>query len=260
MLKAVLLFLFSFGISWATEPNQIFVSQKGIVRTVDFYKLHPITIKAINYHPNFEKEGETEYKGYKVKDILRTFSPNKSITIIGKTGQFSVEISTNELIDNDNIIAFEKNGRSLIDDPNGLQIIYSQDAIKRYPHLKQRQYWCWWVRTLILDNDDNRILRGPRTRLKSEFPWPVPYGISTSKIQAQYEREGVLLNKPKKVNIFHLNGNAQTLDVENKNVFLTKAPTSKEGAHTLHIIDLKDGKIEKFHLNLYYLRSVEVKK
>lgn len=262
MLKLILISLFIVCSALAQEPEGIFIVSKGKVNQVSFKNLKQVEVTTLNYHPKFKDLGEIKYTGYLVKDILSQLklSSESFVTILGKTGQFSVEISSKELLAPNNMIATHVNGIPVQTDENGLQIIYSKEAIEKFPHLKERQYWCWWVRSIITDDKfvpEISVTKKQMT-LKSQLPWPAPYGIS-SKGQAKeiYSRKGRLLEF-NKLKVELLNGVTMEVASDDKTkYFLTDSLGNKSGAYGLHQVLEKDGKVQTMVSNLYYVKKLE---
>ncbi|MBL7665300.1 MAG: hypothetical protein JNM93_09210, partial [Bacteriovoracaceae bacterium] len=175
-MKIALFILIHATFAWGTaEPQMLRIVQNGNVHEVNFSNLTQTTIVTRNHHPHFSKLGEIQYTGYLTQEILKKFKvePNQKITLVGKTGQFSVEMSAHEFLNSKNLIATHKNGVPVKTEENGLQIIYDEDSLKKYPHLAQRQYYCWWVRTIILDDKyipDSQGLTKNKITLKTDFP------------------------------------------------------------------------------------------
>lgn len=261
MLKLILISLFTISIALAHEPEGLFIVSNGKMNQVNFKDLKRVEITTINHHPKFKTQGPIKYSGYLVKDILSQvkLSPDDYVTIVGKTGQFSVEVSVKELLAPNNIIATQMNGVPLKTEEKGLQIIYSADAVEKFPHLKDRYYWCWWVRSFITDEKFSPRLTKANATLESILPWPVPHGTSSRKILDEvHARSGrvIMLNKAK-VNLL----NGQTVEVESNDktrFFLTDSMGNKAGAYGLHQIVEKEGRVHAFVTSLYYVKSLEV--
>jgi len=267
MLKALGLILFLFSnLSWAIpEPEKIFIVVNGKVEEIHFSKLKRSEITATNYHPNFVDKGKITYSGYLIKDVLKGFQIGKDqpITIIGKTGQFSIELLASELLSGQNLIATHVNGEPVKTEENGLQIIYDDKTTSKYPHLKQRQFWCWWIRSFVLDEKFKpsiKLVKKTEQTFKTELPWPTPYGISSkSQHGITKERSGSLLGNFKKISVELLNGHRQEILPDGKSKYLFARPiNNKAGAYSLHQLIEKDGKIETIVSNLYYIKSLEV--
>lgn len=267
MLKAIILILiFSTNLAWGTtEPSIIILVSNGKVTKVNLMKLKKTELETLNYHPKFKDQGKLKYSGYLVKDILKHIKllPEQAITILGKTGQFSVEVLAKEFLSGRNLIATHLNNEPIASEEKGLQIIYDGKTISKFPHLKERQYWCWWVRTLITDQKYKpslKIQKKIEQSFKTELPWPVPYGISSLGSEVSInQRAGLLLNAFKTMKIELLNGNEQEIIADQKTKYFLANPISnKSGAYSLHQIIENNGKIEAFVSNLYYLKSVEV--
>lgn len=248
-------------------PEKIILSHQGKIKEVLFSDLKKVEVFTENYHPNFVGLGKIKYKGHRVSDILKELSlrPDEYVTIVGKTAQFSVELKFEELNQKGNIIATEMNGKLLNDNENGYQIIYSEDAIKKFPHLKQRQFWCWWVRAILLDDGVTPTFTSMSkevVKLKSSLPWPVPYGItSRGELKSFQEREGYWIDNRKELLVHLLNGHLKTIPADNKTkVFLAKSIGSKEGSYSIHQIIEDKGSVHNFVANIFYVKSVEVSK
>jgi len=265
MLKIIGLILISIQLAWATsEPQELFVISNGKVQKIDFSKLKTVEVLAVNHHPNFIKNGKSKYKGFLIKDILSSFKlkDNQAVTIVGKTGQFSIEVRMEELLEGQNLIATHVNGHEVQTGDNGLQIIYSEKTLEKYPHLKQRQFWCWWVRSIVLDQKYVPRIEAniEKNKLTSEFPWPVPYGISSvEQVQSPSERYGRVLSNFKKISLTLLNGAEKTIANDGKTkFFVADLVSNKMGAFSLHQLIEKNGKIETFLNNYYYVKSLRV--
>jgi hypothetical protein len=262
MLRLILISLLFAIKVLANEPDGIIIVSNGKINQIPFKDLKKIELTTANHHPKIRPLGELKYSGYLIKDILSKakLKPDDFITIVGKTGQFSVEISAKELLSSNNIIATDINGVPVKTEENGLQIIYSPETIEKFPHLKERQYWCWWVRSLILDEKfvPQVKVRKAATSLESQLPWPVPYGISSRGIAQEVKvRTGSLLNF-KKIKVEFLNGNSQEIIADEKSkYFLTNPIGNKLGAYGLHQVIEKDGKVQTIVSNLYYIKRLE---
>ena len=146
MLKIFGLILILTASAWANEPEKILVVQNGRVQTIEFKNLKRVELETLNHHPKFIGLGKIKYSGFLVRDILKDVNPESTVTILGNTGQFSVELKARELLAGNNILATTPVSE------NGNQIIYDEVTLAKYPHLKQRSYWCWWVRSFIADD------------------------------------------------------------------------------------------------------------
>lgn len=244
MLKVIGLLLFITTNLWASEPDRILVIQNGKVQTIEFKNLKRVELETINHHPKFVGLGKIKYSGFLIRDILKNVNPESTITILGNTGQFSVELKAKELLDGNSIIATTPISE------NGHQIIYDEVALAKYPHLKQRSYWCWWVRSFITDNKTKIVLNGEKKELHSSLPWPKPYGITLS--ESTNQKSGVLLPTFKKIQVELLNGNSKEIEYDEKSkFFLTKD-------NNLHQLIEDNGKVQTFLSNLYYVKSIKV--
>jgi hypothetical protein len=261
MLKLIGLFTILIQISWATsEPQKLFIVSNGKVQTVEFKNLKSIEISALNHHPKFKDLGIIRYKGFKVADILKSvkINPEDAITIVGNTGQFSIELKAKELLTGNNIIATHVNGEEVSTEGNGLQIIYDEITLRKYPKLKERQFWCWWVRSLITDDKFQVKASGKKKALTTNLPWPVPYGISSIGTIEEKLRTGSIL-RFQKLKVELLNGNEKELITDSKSTFFLANPISnKTGAYSLHQLIEKEGEVQTFVNNLYYVKSVKV--
>lgn len=267
MLKfiAVIILFMTIG-AWAnTEPSHLYVIANGKMTELPFSKLKRVDLETINYHPKFVELGKIKYSGYRIRDILKAYTlpKNKPITIVGRTGQFSIELKAQELIEGDSIIATHADGKPVQTEGNGLQIIYDDKTVNKYPHLKQRQFWCWWVRSFILDDKFRPTLNRRldfKNVLKSDFPWPKPYGISSVGDEPILkERSGLLIPSYKKAKIELLNGNKIEIDAQAGTKLFLAAPTSNQnGGHALHLVIEKDGQVSTIVANHYFLKSLEV--
>lgn len=233
------------------------------MKEISFKNLRRVEITTKNFHPKFASLGEIKYTGYLVKDILSQvkLKPDDYVTVIGKTGQFSVEISTQELLAPNNIIATSANGEPLKTEEKGLQIIYSKEAIEKFPHLKERYYWCWWVRSFVTDEKSTpsvKTVQIPAT-LESKLPWPVPHGISSRKQLGEINSRTGRLIDFSKARAQLLNGSTVELEKTDKTrFFLTDSKGNKAGAFGLHQVLEKDGEVVVFVNSHYYVNSVEV--
>ena len=260
MLKVFGVLLFSISLTWASEPKSFFVVSNGKVQTVEFKHLKPIEITTLNYHPKFKELGKIQYKGFRVSDVLKNINmnPEDAITIVGNTGQFSVELKAKELLSSNNIIATHVNGEIVTTEGNGLQIIYDGATLAKFPMLKERQYWCWWVRSFITDNKYQVKVNGTHKKLSTKLPWPAPYGISSIGLTDIKSRQGSVINF-KKLRVELLNGNEKEVIDDGKSTFFLASPVSnKSGGYSLHQLIENDGEVQTFVNNLYYVKSVEV--
>lgn len=244
MLKAFGLFLILTANLWAIEPEKILVVQNGKVQTIEFKNLKRVELETVNHHPKFVGLGKIKYSGFLVRDILKNVNPESTITILGNTGQFSVELKAKELLAGNSIIATAPVSE------NGTQIIYDEVALAEYPHLKQRSYWCWWVRSFITDNKIKVAAKGEKKELHSSLPWPKPYGISLT--EATKKKSGVILPTFKRLQVELLNGNSKEIEHDGKSkFFLTKE-------NSLHQLIENKGQVQTFLSNLYYVKSIKV--
>jgi len=263
-IAAILLFMTVSA--WAnSEPSHLYIIADGKMIVLPFAKLEKVDLETINYHPKFVENGKIKYSGYRIRDILKAYRLPKDnpITIVGRTGQFSIELKTQELLEGDSIIATHANGKPVQSEGNGLQIIYDDKTVIKYPHLKQRQFWCWWVRSFILDNKFRPTLNKPlefKNTLKSELPWPRPYGISSvGDRPILKERKGILIPSYKNARIELLNGNKLEIDGQaGTKLFLADTTSNQNGGHVLHQVIEKDGQINTILANHYFLKSLEV--
>lgn len=267
MLKIVLISLFMMmnTVRAESEPQGLFIVSNGKVIEIEFSKLKRKEVFAVNHHPNFHKQGKIKYSGHLVRDVLKgiRLKDQDLVTVVGKTGQFSIELFGKELLEGDNLIATHVNDVPVKTSENGLQIIYSEAAIQKFPHLKQRQYWCWWVRSFILDDKftpKTGISTTETKTLKTKLPWPAPYGISSKgDLLLVKERKGVFLSGFKKLHLKLLNGTAQDIAFSDKvKYFLAEPIGNKEGAYSLHQVVENGGFVETFAANTYYIKSLEV--
>ena len=259
MLKFFGLLLFTLQVSWAIEPERIFVVSNGKVQEVSFNNLKRVELVTTNYHPNFSHLGKIRYSGFLIKDILPKLDPETPITIVGNTGQFSVELKAKELLTGNNIIATHVNGEPVKTNGNGLQIIYDEETINKYPHLKQRSFWCWWVRSFITDSKHYVKADGLNKTLSSKLPWPSPYGISSIEKTEAKSRKGIVLDNFKKLKVKFLNGNEKEIIADAKTKFFLAEPTNnKNGAYGLHQMIVDKDEVQTFVSNLYYVKDIEV--
>lgn len=262
MLRLVLISLFIVCKALGQEPEALFIVSQGKVNQIKFSDLKQVEITTINHHPKMKPLGAIKYTGYLVKDILSQVKlrPSDYVTLVGKTGQFSIEISVDELLAPNNIIATHINGVPMKTEENGLQVIYSQEAIEKYPRLKERQYWLWWVRIFITDEKFIPEVKAIKAHaiLKSQLPWPVPYGISSKgQLKETNARSGRLLEF-NKLKVDLLNGVTVEVSSDSKTkYFLTDPVGNKSGAYGLHQVLEKDGKVQTIVSNLYYVKRVE---
>lgn len=260
MLKIFGLILILLQASWANEPENLFVVANGKVQTVRFKTLSPIEITAINHHPKFKELGKIRFKGFRISDVLKNvrLNPEDAITIVGNTGQFSVELKAKELLAGNNIVATHANGEAVTTEGNGLQIIYDETTLSKYPKLKERQFWCWWVRSFITDDKYQVKANGTKKTLTTKLPWPAPYGISSVGMSEVNRRDGSIL-KFKKLKVELLNGNEKEVITDDKSTFFLAHPTgNKSGAYSLHQLIESKGEVQSFVNNLYYVKSVKV--
>jgi hypothetical protein len=260
MLNFLYFLLILIQASWALEPERILVVSNGNVQSVEFKNLKSVETLTLNYHPNFIKLGKIHYKGFKVSEVLKKvkLNPEDSITIVGNTGQFSVELRARELTNGNNIIATHANGKAFTTDGNGLQIIYDEETLKKYPLLKERQFWCWWVRSFITDEKFKLKNLGTKKTLITKLPWPVPYGISSLGMKEIKSRDGIFLQF-KKLRVELLNGNEKEIVADqNSSYFLANPISNKSGAYSLHQLIESNGDVQTFLSNLYYIKSVKV--
>lgn len=265
MLKSLIFFsLISFSAFATNEPEKIIVVNNGVSLEIQFSGLKKVELETINYHVNFVNLGKIKYSGYRIRDILKglKLSPEQSVVILGKTGQFSVELKAKELLEGDSIIATHMNGAVVQTEGNGLQIIYDEKAITKFPHLKERQHWCWWVRSLLIGDKIKANIQGQdkaKSKLVFDSEWPKPYGISTKgEVISPKEREGHFLDRFKTLKITQLNGNSSEVPYNEKiKFFVAQGINNKLGATSLHQLTMKDDKVENFVNNLYYIKSVE---
>lgn len=263
MLKLFFALIFMTLQAWGSEPQEILIVSKGHVQKIYFKDLKKTEIVTLNYHPKFKTLGKIKYSGYLIKDILKnsTIKSDDSITILGKTGQFSVEVSASELLTGKSFIATHINGETVKTDENGLQIIYSQEALEKYPHLKERQYWCWWVRSFITDSKFVPYMRATNKphSFQTIVPWPVPYGISSrGSVSSPKLRNGVVLSGFNKLKVELLNGSRHDIVNDGKTKYFLADPISnKAGGYGLHQLVEQDGKIETIVSNLYYVKSLQ---
>lgn len=244
MLKVFGLILFITANLWASEPEKILVVQNGKVHTIEFKNLKRVELETINQHPKFVGLGKIKYSGFLVRDILRNVNPESTVTILGNTGQFSVELKAKELLAGNTIIATTPVSE------NGNQIIYDEVALAIYPHLKQRSYWCWWVRSFITDNKIKVSANGEKKELHSTLPWPKPYGITLS--ESTKQKSGVVLPTFQRLQVELLNGNSKEIEYDGKSkFFLTKD-------NSLHQLIEDKGQVQTFLNNLYYVKSIKV--
>ena len=244
MLKVFGLFLILTASAWANEPEKMLVVQNGKVQTIEFKNLKRVELETINHHPKFVGLGKIKYSGFLVRDILKNVNPETTVTILGNTGQFSIELKAKELLAGNSIIATTPSSE------NGHQIIYDEAALAKYPHLKQRSYWCWWVRSFITDNKIKVSARGEKKELRSSLPWPKPYGISLTKDTTK--KSGVILPAFKKIQVELLNGNSKEIEHDGRSkFFLTKE-------NNLHQLIEDKGQVQTFLSNLYYVKSIKV--
>jgi len=263
MLRLIGVLIIFIQLAWAeSEPNKLFVVENGKVQTIDFKNLKSVELETINYHPKFKELGKINYKGYLVKDILsRTkLNPEDAITIVGNTGQFSIELKAKELLAGNNIIATHVNGKIVDTEKNGLQIIYDETTLKKYPQLKQRSFWCWWVRSFITDSKFKPSLNVNRNEktLRTVLLWPTPYGVSSiTGPTSTKERNGVILSGFSKLRVELLNGNIKEIPIDGKSEFFLANPEgNKEGAYSLHQLIENNGSVQTFVNNLYYIKSI----
>ncbi len=260
-----LLFLLT-NTAWATtEPEKLFVVSGGKVREIHFRNFKPVEITTTNHHPKFVDKGKIKFKGFLVRDILSSLKigENQAITLVGRTGQFAIEITGKELLGGDNIIATHIDGKSVDTTENGLQIIYDEKTIAKFPHLKQRNYWLWWVRSFILDNKFHpkaNVSLHFNDTLKSEFPWPSPYGRSSlGESQASPKRKWTKISAFKKVNVETLNGNKFEINpIAGTQLVLGNSGSNPAGAYSLHQLIEKNGSVGNFVDNIYFIKSLEV--
>lgn len=261
MLKLIGLFIILIQYAWATsEPQRLFVVSNGKVQTIEFKNLKPVEISTPNHHPKFKELGNIHYKGFKVSDVLKSvkLNPDDAITLVGNTGQFSIELKTKELLAGNNIIATHINGEEVTTEGNGLQIIYDEATLSKYPKLKERQFWCWWVRSFITDDKFQVKASGQKKELTTKLPWPVPYGISSIGTTEERLRTGSVL-RFQKLKVELLNGNEKEVIADSKSTFFLANPIgNKTGAYSLHQLIEKNGEVQTFVNNLYYVKSVKV--
>lgn len=265
MLKLIFISLFTILNTMAQEPDGIFVVSGGKMNKISFKNLKRVEITTKNYHPKFADFGEIKYSGYLVKDILAQvkLKPSDYVTVVGKTGQFSIELSVEELLAPNNIIATSANGEALKTEEKGIQIIYSKEAITKFPHLKKRYYWCWWVRSFITDEKFVPLLKAAKGlgTLRSKLPWPVPHGISSRGLLGELnQRLGRFLEFSKaKVNL--LNGSSiELVNDKRTRYFLTDSKGNKAGGFGLHQIIEKNNMVDVFVSSFYYVKNLEVLK
>lgn len=244
MLKIFGLIFILAASAWANEPEKILVVQNGKVQEIKFKNLKRVELETLNHHPKFVGQGKIKYSGFLVRDILQNANPESTVTILGNTGQFSVELKARELLAGNSIIATTPASE------NGNQIIYDEIALAKYPRLKQRSYWCWWVRSFIADDKIKVSAKGEKKILHSMLPWPKPYGISLAKDSKT--RSGVILPAFKKIQVELLNGNSKELEYDGKSkFFLTQE-------NTLHQLIEEENQVQTFLSNLYYVKSIRV--
>lgn len=254
------------NLAWGTsEPTNIIIVSNGKIKEIDLTRLKKIELETINHHPKFKELGKLKYSGYLIKDIFKQvkLSPEQLITILGKTGQFSVELRGKELLTGNNIIATHLNSKPMSNEENGLQIIYDEETTSKFPYLKERQYWCWWVRAFITDQiykPQLKMHKEIERSFKTELPWPIPYGISSNGPETVInQRTGRFITPFKKLRLEILNGSVQEINSDEKTKYFLANPISnKSGAYSLHQIIENEGNIEAFISNLYYLKSIEV--
>ncbi|MFZ4715523.1 MAG: hypothetical protein ACOYL6_17500 [Bacteriovoracaceae bacterium] len=269
MLKVLLFLLFTISAnSFATiEPSKIIVISNGKSKEIDLTKLKKVNLETINYHPNFKDLGKIKYSGYLIKDILKNIklSPEQAINIVGKTGQFSIELFAKELLESQSIIATEKANQSLETEGKGLQIIYDDQTISKYPHLKERQNWLWWVRAFIIDQKfkpNLSQLNGKNHIFKTTLPWPQPYGISSKGIEPIInERSGKIIEPFKSLEIEQLNGTkVEILSDPKSQYFLADFISNKSGAYSLHQIVIAEDKVQSFVNSYFFIKNIKVNK
>ena len=94
--------------------------------------------------------------------------------------------------------------------------------------------------------------------LKTALVWPAPYGVSSvTPPSPTKERKGVILSGFKKLRVELLNGGIREVPTDSKTKFFLASPNgNKQGAYSLHQLIEKDGAVQTFVNNLYYVKSI----
>lgn len=265
----MLLILSSFFalIALADEPNSVIISTSDSHQEINFSSLKPVTLKTINHHPQFQKQGEVEYQGYKLQDILKgnSLKPDQSIVLLGTTGEFSVELKANEVLNEDVILATHKNGQRILAKDQGNQIIYGVKAIQKFPHLKQRSYWLWWVRNIVIDRaykNDFNDHQESMVQLESTIDFPQPDGISSMKsfVPVKILSGKILVTGKAKILKAQLI-NKSIIEVPIKNnfsYFLTPTNSLKAGGETLYVVEIKNNKVTNLISHIFYIQKIDL--
>lgn len=253
--------------SMADEPNTLIISTKDAHKEIDFSKLKTVSLKTVNLHPQFIKLGEVEYQGYSFKDLLKNYSlkPQQPVVLLGTTGEFSLELKAEEILGDDVILATHKNGQRISAKDQGNQIIYGTKTVQKYPHLKERLYWLWWVRNIVLDNtyqNDFNEHKAALVQLSSTIPFPQPDGISSLSASAPVKNlSGKILDvsKTKNLKVHLINNSVMEIPVKkNFSYFLSNAESLKSGGETLHIVEIKNGKVTNLISHMFYIKKIEL--
>lgn len=251
----------------AEEPNNIILVTKDKYQTVEFTNLKPTTLKTINHHPSFIKEGIIDYQGYLFKDLFKNYKikPDQAVLLIATTGQFVLELKASELLNDDVIVATIKNGKRIETKDFGNQIIYGSQTIEKNPVLKNRHYWLWWVRSVIIDDSYKNDFENHKialTNLESQFPFPKPDGESTVKqINPLKNKVGKILDTKKASTIKITLINDSTLEIPVKTsftYFLTNSKELKAGGETLHVVEVKNNKITNIVASHFYIKQLTI--
>lgn len=267
--KLIMISLVSLAVfqAYSDEPNSVILSTKDFHQEIDFSTMKPVILKTINHHPQFKTKGEIEYQGYKFQDILKTnpLRPQQPVMLLATTGEFSLELKAEEILGDDVILATHMNGQRIDAKEHGNQIIYGPKAIAKYPHLKERLYWIWWVRNIVIDTVyHNDYSSHPETSLTltSEIPFPQPDGASSigPKIPTKALTGKILNTKKSKMLKIHLvNNNILEVPVKNNfSYFLAVTPTLNTGGEVLHVLEIKNNKVINLISHIFYIKKLEV--
>lgn len=259
--------LFLSSLVSASELNSVIVSTKDSHNEVSFEQFKPMTLKTLNHHPQFIKQGETEYQGYLLKDLLKNYKlkPEQSIVLTGTTGEYSIELKAAEILGDDVIVATHKKGKRLETSENGNQIIYGANTIQKFPHLKVRLFWLWWVKNILVDTTyQNDFSAHPEqiVELPSTIAFPQTDGVSSAgNIAAPKTLSGKILNtaKAKNIKIELINNSIVEVPVKNNfSYFLTQREPLKTGGETLYVVEIKNNKVTNHISHIFYIKKIEL--
>lgn len=250
----------------ADELNSVMVTTKDSHKEVNFAQFKPVTLKMTNHHPQFKKDGEVDYQGYLLKDLLKIYNlkPEQNIVFIGTTGEYSVELKAEEIA-NDVMIATHKKGKRLQANEHGNQIIYGPNSIQQFPQLKERLFWLWWVKNILVDSTYQNDFSDHQEKvieLHSLMNYPDTDGISwRGTLSPQKVLSGKILNttKAKMIKAKLINDSIIEIPVKNNfSYFLTLREPLKAGGETLYVVEIKNNKVTNHISHIFYIKKIEL--